>query len=335
MINFAYPWFAVLLFLPFLIRILLPRIKSEEADALKVPFINDIKIITDKTLSSHGFKKIGVKSFFKNFFLYLAWIFMTFSLMRPQILGEPLAVKNEGRDILLVIDISTSMNETDFVYQRNYFDRLSAVKFVVDKFIDARTEDRIGIVLFGTQAYLQAPLTYDKQALKEILHNTDAGMAGKSTAIGDAIGVALKNLAAEKAEEKVIILLTDGENNDGKLSLPEAVKLAKEENVKVYTIGAGADEKAFFGGFFKVPVGSGLDEEGLRALADETSGTYFRAKDVNSLIEIYKQIDKLEPSEKEARFVREVKELYYLTALLSLILLCFSFVINAFGVNKK
>jgi len=205
---------------------------------------------------------------------------------------------------------------------------LSAVKFVVDKFIDARSEDRIGLVFFGTRAYLQAPLTYDKSSLKEILHDADAGMAGNSTSIGDAIGVALKNLATEESPNKVIVLLTDGENNDGTLSMAEAIKMAKDENVKIYTIGAGADEKAFFGGFFTLPTNSGIDEQGLKALAKETKGRYFRARDVNSLMEVYKQINKLEPSEKDARLVREVKEVYYIPALVSLLLLCLFFVLT-------
>ena len=326
MISFAYPWFALLLFLPFLIRFILPKIKSTEGDALKIPFIADIRNISAQSHST--ILKSKIKGILQNFFLIVSWLLLVIALMRPQIVGEPLPIKNKGRDILLVVDISTSMNERDFVYQQRYYDRLSAVKFVVDKFIDERTDDRIGLVLFGTRAYLQAPLTYDKQALKEILHNMEAGMAGKSTSIGDAIGVALKNLvSSDNMDEKVIILLTDGENNDGKLSLPEAIKLAKEENVKVYTIGAGADEKAFFGGFFTAPINFTLDEAGLKALADETSGRYFRAKDVDSLIKIYKEIDKLEPSEKEAHFAREVEELYYIPAFAAMLTLCIFFLL--------
>lgn len=329
MISFAYPWLFSLIILPFLVRLIFPPIKNQEADALKIPFIGDLKKISVKSGTFSGFKKSKIKKFLQIILLFLAWIFLNFAIMRPQIVGKPLPVKNEGRDILLVIDISTSMNEHDFLYNQRYYDRLSAVKFVVDKFIDARTEDRIGLVLFGTRAYLQAPLTYDKQALKEILHNAEAGMAGRSTSIGDAIGLALKSVANEKAESKIIILLTDGENNDGQISLPEAIKLAKEENVKVYTIGAGADEKAFFGNFFSIPLNPEIDEKGLQALAKETAGQYFRARDVNSLMEIYKQINKLEPTEKESRFVREIKELYYVPALCALLLLCLFFGSNA------
>lgn len=330
MISFAHPWCFLLFGLPVFVYFLLPRLKEQETDALKIPFIADLQNISAEVGRGFGVAVFKAKRVLQMILLVLSWGLLCLALTRPQIVGEPLPIKNNGRDILLVLDISTSMNEHDFVYNQRYYDRLSAVKFVVDKFIDARAEDRIGLVLFGTRAYLQSPLTYDKQAIKEILRNAEAGMAGNSTSIGDAIGVALKNLANEKPDDKIIILLTDGENNDGKLSLPEAINLAKEEKVKVYTIGAGADEKSFFGGFFSVPLNSGLDEKSLQALARQTKGQYFRAKDVDSLYQIYKQIDKLEPSEKEERFVREVKELYYILAFFALILLGIFFALNAY-----
>lgn len=335
MISFAHPWFFLLLILPVLAYFSLPRAKGQEADALKIPFIADLQNIADKAGGAFGIASFKIKRLIQIILIALSWFLLCLALARPQIIGDPVPVKNNGRDILLVLDISTSMNEHDFVYNQRYYDRLSAVKFVVDKFIDARTEDRIGLVLFGTRAYLQSPLTYDKKAIKEILRNIEAGMAGNSTSIGDAIGLALKNMANEKPDDKIIILLTDGENNDGKLSLPEAIKLAKDENVKVYTIGVGADEKSFFGGFFSVPLHSGLDEKSLQALAAETKGQYFRAKDVDSLHQIYKQIDKLEPSEKEERFVREVKELYYIPAFMALLILGIFFALNAYNGRKK
>lgn len=335
MISFAHPWCFLLLILPVLAYFFLPQVKGQKADALKIPFITDLQSIAANAGGAFGATSFKIRRLIQLILLSFSWFLICLALARPQIIGAPLPIKNNGRDILLVLDISTSMNEHDFVYNQRYYDRLSAVKFVVDKFIDARSEDRIGLVLFGTRAYLQAPLTYDKQAVKEILRNAEAGMAGNSTSIGDAIGVALKNLANEKPDDKIIILLTDGENNDGKLSLPEAIKLAKEENIKVYTIGAGADEKSFFGGFFSVPLHSGLDEKSLKALAAETKGQYFRAKDVDSLHQIYQQIDKLEPSEKEERFVREVKELYYIPAFVALLILGIFFALNAYKGKEK
>lgn len=319
--HFANPQAAWLLLLPLVVYFMFPAIKKTYGDALKVPFLADIKQIQSVSGKGISFKP-AVFSAIKIFLLALVWVLMVFALCRPQWVGKPIPVKNEGREILLVVDISNSMSEEDFQYKNKMYSRLTAVKNVIDNFIDKRTSDRIGLVLFGTQAYLQAPLTYDKQSVKEILWNADSGMAGNSTSIGDAVGVALKNLAESegKPENKVIILLTDGENNDGSLSLPQAIALAKEEGVKIYTIGAGSDSENFFGGLFSIPVNTGLDEESLQALAEETKGNYFRAKDVNSLFQIYNEIDKLEPMTSEGRYVQEVKELYPYAAAMALIL---------------
>ena len=319
--HFANPQAAWLLLLPLVVYFMFPAIKKTYGDALKVPFLADIKQIQSVSGKGISFKP-AVFSAIKIFLLALVWVLMVLALCRPQWVGKPIPVKNEGREILLVVDISNSMSEDDFQYKNKMYSRLTAVKNVIDNFIDKRASDRIGLVLFGTQAYLQAPLTYDKQSVKEILWNADAGMAGNSTSIGDAVGVALKNLAESegKPENKVIILLTDGENNDGSLSLPQAIALAKEEGVKIYTIGAGSDSENFFGGLFSIPVNTGLDEESLQALAEETKGNYFRAKDVNSLFQIYNEIDKLEPMTSEGRYVQEVKELYPYAAAMALIL---------------
>ncbi|MCQ2735201.1 MAG: VWA domain-containing protein [Alphaproteobacteria bacterium] len=186
--------------------------------------------------------------------------------------------------------------------------------------MDKRTEDKIGLVLFGTRAYMQVPLTYDKQSLKDVLEATDAGMAGNSTSIGDAVGVALKNMPTDDESAKVIILLTDGENNDGSISMPQAVGLAADENVKIYTIGVGSDEVSFLDGLFSMPKNSTLDEAGLKKLAQTTAGTYFRAKDVNSLQKIYEKIDELEPQTQDGRYVQETKDLFYIPTLAALFL---------------
>ncbi len=322
MINFAYPSALWFLFLPLLAYVVLPKAAQMYGEALKVPFAADIAQINAQT--GRGlYAPAGRHLSFGRFLVaVLMWLCVVAALCRPQWVGEPLRAKNNGRDILLVVDISTSMNEPDFAYQGRRFDRLTAVKNVVSQFVDRRVEDKIGLVLFGTRAYMQVPLTYDRQALKNVLLATDAGMAGDSTAIGDAIGVALKNLAAEdnKPENKVIVLLTDGENNDGKLSLAQAINLAKQEKIKVYTIGVGSDEASFFGGLFRVPVNSGLDEESLQQLADETKGTYFRAKDLSSLLQVYDAIDKLEPEAQEGRFVQETRELFYYPAAAALLM---------------
>lgn len=330
MINhFANPEAAWLILAPLLVYFILPAIKRTQSEALKIPFLADIKQI--QSLSGKSLLLSSkLTSLLRLIMIILIWTLLVLALCRPQWAGKPLPVKNEGRDILLVVDISNSMSEEDFAYQNKMYSRLTAVKNVVNNFIDKRAADRIGLVLFGTRAYLQAPLTYDKQSVKEILWTADAGMAGNSTSIGDAVGVALKNLAESdgKPENKVIILLTDGENNDGSLSLPQAITLAKSEGVKIYTIGAGSDSEVFFGGLFSIPVDKGLDEKSLKALAKETQGNYFRAKDVNSLMQIYDKIDKLEPRTADGRYVQEVKELYPYPAGAALVLLLLLFLLS-------
>ena len=298
----ANPQMLWLLPVPLIFYIFLRPFKRGAGDALKIPFINDLKCIAENKNSLSLRSGKYVSHLMNLFLLGLAWICFVCALCRPQNAGEPKPLRNEGRDILLVLD----------------------------KFIDERTQDKIGLVLFGTRAYLQAPLTYDKHSLKEILANTEAGMAGNSTSIGDAIGLALKNLTfdTKNPDNKVIILLTDGENNDGSISFPEAIKLAKDEKIKVYTIGAAGDETSFFGGLFSMPSGSGLDERGLQQLATETKGAYFRAKDVNSLAKIYEKINMLEPQMNDAGVVREVKDLYYIPATLGLLLLILLWLIN-------
>lgn len=320
MIRFANPQMFWLLLVPLCVYHILPAVKQMYGDALKVPFVGELAEIENQTKLKDKLRAQFKVPIVKILLLAIIWGVLSAALARPQWVGEPMRVKNEGRDILLVVDISNSMQERDFAYQGRYYDRLSAVKHVVSQFVDKRTEDKIGLVLFGTRAYLQVPLTYDKQSLKDVLAATDAGMAGNSTSIGDAVGVALKNMPTEDKSAKIIILLTDGENNDGSISMPQAVELAADENVKIYTIGVGSDEVSFLGGLFSMPRDSSLDEAGLKKLAQTTAGTYFRAKDVDSLQKIYEQIDKSEPQTQEGRYVQETKDLFYIPASAALLL---------------
>ncbi len=326
LISFAYPEAIWVILLPLVAYAILPVASKMYGDALRVPFLKDILKIKENVRMRNRFRLQNRSiSWFKMLLLMFAWMFMTVALCRPQWAGDPQRVKHEGRDILLVVDISNSMSERDFLYRNNYYSRIDAVKSVVSHFADERTDDRIGLVLFGTRAYMQVPLTYDKKSLKEVLQTATAGMAGNSTSIGDAVAVALKNLAEvdNGKDNKIIILLTDGENNDGRMSFPQAIKLAQQEKVKVYTIGAGSDTQPFFGGLFAIPANSGLDERSLQQLAQATEGTYFRAKDVDSLIKIYDEINKMEAQEQQGRFVQEVKDLfYYPAAVAGMLFLC-------------
>ena len=322
MITFLYPYLVVLVLLPFAVRYLLPRVKGLYGDALQVPFLHDFAAINEKSGQRVGSISGSDKLSLSFWLWFLVWVLLPLAVMRPIEVGEPIRIKNEGRDILMVTDISTSMLEQDFALQGRRLDRLTAVKLVASDFIKKRPSDRIGLVLFGTRAYLQVPLTYDKASLEEVLMSMEAGMAGNSTAIGDALGLGLKSLQNEDKESKnnkIIILLTDGENNDGKLSLPEAIQLAKKEGVKVYTIGVGGGSFSLANAFFGIKTSS-LDEKSLKELADETKGRYFRADDVAGLLNVYKAIDALEPKETEENFIYPKTELYYVPLLSAIIL---------------
>lgn len=321
MMTFAYPLAFALLILPIIWRKIIPVARGLHGDALRVPFLEDIKKINLKSGESYFGSQVGKHRLLPLVLLSVIWVLLVSAAARPQWVGEPVRLKNLSRDILLVTDISQSMLENDFSYRGRALSRLSAVKAVISEFAEKRPDDRIGLILFGSRAYLQAPITYDKKAVIDILQQADAGMAGNSTAIGDALGLALKTLRSQKnKDEKIIILLTDGENNDGFLSLSQAINLAKDEKVKVYTIGVGS-ENSFFSAFMGVNLGgTRLDEKELKALADETKGRFFKASDLNSLAQVYEAINQLEPTENEARFRRDVKEYFYIPLLLALFL---------------
>lgn len=323
MTQFAYPLAFLLLLVPFALWAFLPPIKGLHGDALRLPFLKDIEKISIKSGSIWSMSSNSSYKLSPAWWMMMGvWALLVTAAARPQWLGEPVRLENNSRDILLVLDISNSMLERDFAISGRRINRLTAVKNVVDQFINKRTDDRMGLILFGTRAYLQAPLTYDKQSVKEILWSMDAGMAGDSTAIGDALGLALKTLKDSKdLDNKVIILLTDGENNDGSLSLPQVTKLAKDENIKIYTIGVGSPH-SMMGSFFGIRLGaqSNIDEKSLKELAQSTKGNYFSAADTGSLQKIYNTIDRLEPQSNDDKYVQETKELYYLPLLAALAL---------------
>lgn len=322
MIKLLYPWALLLLFVPFISYVLLPTIKGMQGDALRIPFLKDLKRIAIKSGSIWGATSAGEHKFsFRFWALYAVWCLLVLSFTRPVSVGEPHCLPNEGRDIMLVLDISTSMLERDFRYQNHILDRLTAVKYTVREFVKKRANDRIGLILFGTRAYLQSPLTYDKVSVLDILSSMQAGMAGDSTSIGDALALALKNMRqSDNKNSQVIILLTDGENNDGSLSLAQAIKLAQDEDIKVYTIGVGSPDLFFkmlsFAGM------SGLDESELKALAEVTKGEYFRATNTADLQKVYDLIDQLEAANEEENYLQEISEWYYIPLLMAFVLAC-------------
>ena len=278
MIHFEWPWLLTALPLPLLVRWLLPANTPLEQSALKVPFLDDFSDGKTPLISKHQQWPLLLAT--------IAWFLLVIACTRPQWLGEPIEQAVSGRDLMLAVDLSGSMEEQDFLINKNPVDRLTAIKWVASDFINRRIGDRIGLILFGTQAYLQ---------------------------IGDAIGLAVKRLKNQPANSRVLILLTDGANTAGEVSPLKAAELAAANQLKIYTIGVGADEmivRSFFGNR-KVNPSQDLDENTLVKVAESTGGRYFRARNSEELNNIYMLLDKLEPVEKDKQYFRPRSELYF------------------------
>ena len=309
MIEWLWPLAFLLTPAPILVRWLIKASRKKQP-ALTVP-------------SLEGFSGLSINESFsatlstvKLIILWLAWILLIAAVARPQWVGEMVSLPTTGRDLMLAIDISGSMATEDMQVNNEYVDRLSVVKAVISQFLDARKGDRVGLVLFGTNAYVQAPLTFDLKSVKKLMIEAPVGIAGGKTAIGDAIGLTVKRLRERQNEEKVVILLTDGANNVGEIPPIKAAELASVDGIKIYTIGVGAEEMrvpSLFGSLAgrTTNPSADLDEETLSKIAEATQGRYFRAKDTNTLAQIYELIDKLEPIEQEPETYRPFQVLYY------------------------
>jgi Ca-activated chloride channel family protein len=250
------------------------------------------------------------------FIFYLALSLMMVALARPQWGTRQMQVTSSGINIILAVDLSESMKAVDFKHQGTVVNRLEAVKAVVREFIAHRNGDRIGMVVFGSQAYTQLPLTRDYNTITAILDRLRIGSAGRATAIGDALGICLKRLADVESRSNIIILLTDGRSNSGELEPLAAADIAKQKDVKVYTIGVGSrgrvpvpvDDPIFGKRYVYQRVD--IDEQTLKAIADETGGLYFRAENMDRLREIYDKIDKMEKTDVKTKIYAEYNDLY-------------------------
>jgi Ca-activated chloride channel family protein len=317
MIHFEWPWLLAALPLPLLIRWLVPANNPVEQAALKVPFLDDFSIGQTQTVSQAQQWPLLLAA--------IAWFLLVIACTRPQWLGEPIEQAVSGRDLMLAVDLSASMEEQDFFINKKPVDRLTAIKWVASDFINRRVGDRVGLILFGTQAYLQTPLTFDRKTVQTLLDESAIGLAGDNTAIGDAIGLAVKRLKNQPADSRVLILLTDGANTAGEISPLKAAELAAANQLKIYTIGVGADEmivRSFFGNR-KVNPSRDLDENTLVKVAESTGGRYFRARNADELNNIYMLLDQLEPVEKDKQYFRPRSELYYWPLSLALALVAF------------
>jgi Ca-activated chloride channel family protein len=317
MIHFEWLWAFIVLPLPVLIRWLLPAHQPIEQAALKVPFLEDMaELETPRVLKTDSWS-LWVAA--------VAWVLLVLACARPQWLGEPIEQAISGRDLMMAVDLSRSMEAQDFMLNKQPVDRLTAIKAIASDFINRRVGDRLGLILFGTQAYLQTPLTFDRKTVQTLLDEAAIGLAGDNTAIGDAIGLAVKRLKNQPANSHVLILLTDGANTAGEISPLKGAELAAANGLKIYTIGVGADEMivpSLFGSR-KVNPSLDLDEKTLIKIAESTGGYYYRAKNTDELNNIYMRLDELEPVEKDKQYFRPRTELYIYPMALALGLVAF------------
>lgn len=313
MLTLAWWWWLALLPLPWLARRLLPPAPAPQQAALALP---DPALLP---AGSTGARRSGLS--IRGLLALCAWALLVSAVARPQWLGEPQGIPATGRDLMLAMDLSGSMAERDFRGEDGWVDRLTAIKMVANDFIDRRTGDRIGLILFGENAYVQAPLTFDHETVKLLLDESFIGLPGRRTAIGDSIGLAIRTLTGTEreghGEQSVLVLLTDGAQTAGELEPVQAAELAARRGLRIHTIGVGTDRSGEGSGdegeFGIRPGGRGstdLDEPTLIRIAELTGGEYFRARSTEELEGIYAALDELEPVETEEPGYRPVAELY-------------------------
>lgn len=294
-----WPWFVLALPLPWLVYRFVKPLNSVGGLALRVPKLERFGG-HDDDIDEPRFDLISLS------ILVLMWCFLVVAAARPQVLGEPIEVRQSVRDLLLAIDISPSMDTADIVVGNRRTTRIAVVREVAQAFVEGRESDRLGLVLFGSQAYVQTPLTTDHPTVQHFISEAETHLAGDRTAIGDAIGLAVKRLRDRPETARVLVLLTDGRNSAGSLTPIEAAGLAADNGIRIHTIGIGGAGGTLFDALRS---GDEIDETTLQAVAAATGGHYFRARNRSDLAAVYSEIDRLEPSEDASEQWRPVKEM--------------------------
>jgi len=305
MFELHWPAALALLPLPWLMRWLLPA-AHRPTSALQVSFMRRLQQL-EQTSAYHSNER-------RHWPAILIWVLLVCACARPELLGAPLAPGISGRDMMIAVDLSASMEIRDMRLEQQDVDRLTLVKHWLGAFVERRHGDRLGLILFGSKAYVQAPLTYDLDSVALWLDESFVGLTGRDTAIGDAIGLSIKRLMQQPASSRVMLLITDGANTAGEIAPMQAAQLAADQGIRIFTIGVGADA-THQGGLQGLLNGDAdpsidLDEATLRDLAELTGGEYFRARDSASLEAIYQRLDQLEPSLRAGRPSRESIPLY-------------------------
>lgn len=301
--GFAWRWMLLAIPLPLLVSLLVPA-RSGGAAALRVPWGERLRRVAQA-----GAMPAKPRGF--PWLLFLAWCLLCVAAARPQQLGPAIAPPQVGRDLMLAVDLSASMGEDDMALGGRAVDRLTAAKAVLADFLDRRAGDRVGLVVFGERAYALTPLTLDRDSVREQLEGSVVGLAGRATAIGDAIALATKRLQKQPAGQRVLVLLTDGVNTAGTLEPDKAAQIARDDGVRIHAIAFGGDGGGLSVFGFQLPMGGDeVDEAGLQRIATLTGGRFFRARDADQLAGIYAEIDKLEPVRRQGQSVRPRIERY-------------------------
>jgi Ca-activated chloride channel homolog len=311
MFELAWPWMFCLFPLPFIIWQWVPEVRRNSS-AIRVP-------------STYGLVSTGQSTGKRRLLLLLmslCWLMLVTAVAKPQWLGEPLAVRAEGREIMLAVDLSGSMEIADMQLEGRSVDRLTMVKHVLSDFIQRRKGDRLGLILFADTAYLQTPMTYDRNTVKQMLNESVLGLVGERTAIGDAIALSVKRFRDDEESNRVLVLLTDGQNTAGNLTPDQALELAEAYDVTIYPIAVGAEEvvvDSFFGQR-KVNPSRDLDVPLMQSIAERTGGKYFRARSTDELEAIYQRLDQLEPIAGDPQQLRPQVSLFYWPLAISFLL---------------
>ncbi|MDG2393662.1 MAG: VWA domain-containing protein [Thalassotalea sp.] len=303
MISLAWPWLLLLLPAPFLVYFLSPK-KSVTSASLKVPVLLPG---VDSKVSAAGQQNLPV------WFAALIWVLLVVAVSRPQWLGDVIEIPTQGREMMIAVDLSGSMQIEDMRLNGSQVNRLTLLKKLLGEFIERRQGDRLGLILFGDDAYMQTPMTFDRKTVQQMLDESVIGLVGQKTAIGDAMALSVKRFVNKKESNRVLLLVTDGQNTSGKITPEQALELAVAKDVTIYTIGIGADvmmERSLFGNR-KVNPSRDLDEKTLSNIATQTGGSYFRAKDAESMSKIYQMLDQLEPVEQDQQQMRPLTSLFF------------------------
>ncbi|TBR07895.1 MAG: VWA domain-containing protein [Lysobacter sp.] len=289
--------------LPWLLRALLP-VRRAAGPALRLPLGERLRDVVPAA-SVGGARGIGLLA-------TLAWALLCVAAARPQELGPPVQPPSKGRDLMLALDLSGSMSEPDMELGGNVVTRVEAARAVLADFIDRRAGDRLSLLVFGRQAHVLTPFTLDRASVRDQLADSEVGLAGQETAIGDAIGLAVRRLRAQPAGQRVLVLLTDGVNTAGALDPEKAARIAADEGVRIHAVAfGGSGSMSLFG--FRLPMpgaGDEIDESVLRRVAQTTGGRFFRARDTGELAGIYAEIDRLEPVARPGKAMRPRIERY-------------------------